>query len=487
MQSQGQATRDVSSEAAAIPLAVDLDGTLIATDLLWEGLFLLLRRNPLLLFFVPLWVLGGPARLKHEIAERIDIDPATLPYREEVLDRLRHEQAAGRRVVLATGTPKKFADAIAAHLGLFDAVLATEGLHNLTSSNKVAALTAVYGERAFDYIGNSRHDVAIFDAARTAIVIAPDRQAARWQVEHDSELIDTPKPTWKTVVKMLRVHQWLKNGLIFVPLLLAHEYLNLPAIGRCMLAFVSFSAAASAIYIINDFFDLALDRQHKTKRHRPFASGMLSMPFGLACSGLLLVISALTAVFLPPLFWLVLAVYLLTTTAYSVSLKRMLLIDVMTLAGLYTIRVLAGQAATEFDPSFWLLAFSIFFFLSLALVKRYVELRSTVADAKQRIAGRGYRPEDQEVISQAGMGAGFAAVVVLALYIDSTAVFAQYNHPYMMWPLAPIILYMIMRIWILARRDEMHDDPVVFILTDWRSQLMAGIGLALLVIAVMLP
>ncbi|WP_312796431.1 UbiA family prenyltransferase [Tianweitania sp.] len=486
MQSPGQAIEDVRSEAA-FPLAVDLDGTLIATDLLWEGLFLLLRRNPLLMFLVPLWALSGPARLKHEIARRIDIDPATLPYREEVLDRLRMEQAAGRRIVLATGTPKKFADAIAEHLGLFDAVLATEGLHNLTSKNKVDALEAIYGKGGFDYLGNSRHDLAIFDAARTAIVIAPDRHAARWQVAKGCELIATPKPTWKTLVRMLRVHQWLKNGLIFVPLFLAHEYFNLPAIGRCVLAFISFSAAASAIYIINDFFDLALDRQHKTKRNRPFASGTLTIPFGLACSGLLLLLSVLTALALPPLFWLVLGTYLVTTTAYSVSIKRMLLIDVLTLAGLYTIRVLAGQAATDFDPSFWLLAFSIFFFLSLALVKRYVELRSTVADAKQRIAGRGYRPEDQEVIAQAGMGAGFAAVVVLALYIDSSAVFEQYNHPYMVWPLAPLILYMIMRIWILARRDEMHDDPVVFILTDWRSQLMVGIGLALLVIAVMLP
>ncbi|MBS9720834.1 UbiA family prenyltransferase [Tianweitania sp. BSSL-BM11] len=487
MKSAGRANGDEQPGAAAVPLAVDLDGTLIATDLLWEGLFLLLRRNPLLLFMVPIWALSGPARLKHEIARRIEIDPATLPYRQEVLARIQLEKAAGRRIVLATGTPKTFADAIAEHLGLFDAVLATEGLHNLTSKNKVEALENIYGKGGFDYIGNSRHDLALFNAARTAIVIAPDRHALRWQVANGCELITTPKPTWKTLVRMLRVHQWLKNGLIFVPLFLAHEYFNLPAIISCVLAFLSFSAAASAIYIINDFFDLALDRQHKTKRHRPFASGMLTIPFGLLCSGLLLLVSALTALSLPPLFWLVLATYLVTTTAYSVSIKRMLLIDVLTLAGLYTIRVLAGQAATGFDPSFWLLAFSIFFFLSLALVKRYVELRSTVADAKQRIAGRGYRPEDQEVIAQAGMGAGFAAVVVLALYIDSSAVFEQYNHPYMMWPLAPIILYMILRIWILARRDEMHDDPVVFILTDWRSQLMAAIGLLLLIIAVLLP
>lgn len=478
---------DVRTDVKAIPLAVDLDGTLIATDLLWEGLFLLLRKNPLYFLFVPYWAARGPARLKFEIAQRIDIDPTALPYRAVLVDRLKESREGGRRVVLATGTPRKFAAAIADHLGCFDNVLATEGAHNLTSRNKVKALVATYGDGGFDYIGNSRHDVAVFDAARQAVVIAPDRQAARWQEKHQCELIETPKPTIRTLMKMMRVHQWLKNSLIFVPVALAHEYLHVPTLLACTLAFVSFSAAASAIYIINDFFDLALDRKHPTKRNRPFASGMLSMPYGFAVVGSLLLLSAATALALPPVFWLTLVTYLVITTAYSLSLKRMLLIDVMTLAGLYTMRILAGQAATGIETSFWLLAFSIFFFLSLALVKRYVELRGTSVDPKERIAGRGYRPEDQEAISQAGMGAGFASAVVIALYLDSSAVWEQYRHPYVLWPLAAIVLYMIIRIWILARRDEMHDDPIVFIITDWRSQLMGVIGGALLVAAVMLP
>ncbi|GAA2874536.1 UbiA family prenyltransferase [Aminobacter niigataensis] len=474
---------DARSENSAIPLAVDLDGTLIATDLLWEGLFALLKKNPLSIFLVPFWLLSGPARLKQAIASAVNIDPATLPYRPEVLKRLRDEQANGRKIVLATGTPRKFADAIARHLGLFDAVLASDGAENLTSERKRNALVAAYGDGGFDYAGNSRHDLKVFEAAREAIVVAPDRAAARWQASHGSELVAVPKPDVRTILKMLRVHQWLKNSLIAVPLVLAHKYFNVDMLVPALLAFMSFCAAASAIYIINDFFDLTLDRSHPTKRDRPFASGKLSIPFGLASATILLVVSLVTAAFTSIEFVAVLLIYLIATTAYSLSVKRMLLLDVLTLAGLYTLRILAGAAATGVDVSFWLLAFSIFFFLSLALVKRYVELRSSTLNVGERIAGRGYRIEDQEIVAQAGMASAFSSVLVLALYIDSSAVRELYRQPWLMWPLAPIVLYLTMRVWILARRDELHDDPVVFIIRDWRSQIVVLIGAALLLVA----
>ncbi|QDZ02958.1 UbiA family prenyltransferase [Nitratireductor mangrovi] len=476
---------DARTDRNAIPLAVDLDGTLIATDLLWEGLFLLLRKQPLAIFLVPFWLLKGPARLKAEIAARVDIDAASLPYRGELVDRLRKEREAGRRIILATGTPRKFAEAIAAHLGVFDDVLATENGVNLTSSKKRAKLVEVFGDGGFDYAGNSRHDVQVFGAARVAIVVAPDRSATRWQARHGCELVAGERPDLRTVVKMLRVHQWLKNTLIAVPMVLSHEYLNLEMVVACILAFFSFSAAASAIYIVNDFFDLTLDRRHPTKRNRPFASGKLSIRFGIASAGILLCVSAGLAAFLDPEFWAVLAGYLVITTAYSLALKRMLLIDVLTLAGLYTMRILGGATATGTEVSFWLLAFSIFFFLSLALVKRFVELDDGELQRGVRIAGRGYRAEDIEIIGQAGVASGFAAALVLALYIDSGSVRELYAEPWMVWPLAPIVLYIILRIWVLARRGEMHEDPVVFIIRDWRSQLVAGLGAVLLVIASM--
>ncbi len=475
---------DARSEHTAIPLAVDLDGTLIRTDLLWEGLFLLLKKNPLYLFMLPIWLASGPARLKLEIAARVDLDADTLPYREAVVSRLRAEKAAGRTILLVTGTPRKFAEAIAAHLGVFDAVLATDDpLHNLTSERKRTRLMNMFGDGGFDYAGNSRHDLKVFDAARSAIVVAPDRHAARWQAAHGCELVPGPRPTGKAVLRMLRAHQWLKNSLIGVPLVLAHEYMNLSMVAACILAFVSFSAAASAIYIVNDFTDLAADRRHATKRTRPFASGELSIPFGIASVGVLLAVSIAAAALLPVLFWLVLAAYLVVTTAYSFGLKRMLLVDVFTLAGLYTMRIIAGAAATGTDVSFWLLAFSIFFFLSLALVKRFVELDGTALSRGARLAGRGYRPEDIDIVAQAGVASAFASALVLALYIDSTSVRELYPHPWMIWPLAPIVLYLTLRIWVLARRGEMHDDPIVFIATDWRSQTVSAVGAVLLVAA----
>lgn len=472
---------DARPDRKAIPLAVDLDGTLIATDLLWEGLFALLKKNPLYLFLVPFWLAGGPARLKQAIAARIDIDPAALPYRQNLVERLRADQAEGRRIVLATGTPRKFAEAIAAHLGIFDAVLATDGLANLTSQRKRAALVAAYGDGGFDYAGNSRHDVAVFDAARAAIVVAPDRSAARWQAAHGCDIIPGPKRTFKSVLKMLRVHQWCKNTLIAVPMVLSHEYFNATMILQCVLAFISFSAVASAIYIVNDFFDLALDRQHPTKRNRPFASGVLSIPFGLVSIGVLLAVGIGAGLLVSWPFVGVLAGYIVITTAYSLALKRMLLIDVLTLAGLYTVRVIAGAAATGVGISFWLLAFSMFFFLSLALVKRYVELDSPSLMPGERIAGRGYRCEDRDVVAQAGMASAFSSALVLALYMNSEAVRELYPHPWVVWPLPPIVLYLTMRVWVLGRRGEMHDDPVVFIISDWRSQIVIALGAVLLV------
>jgi len=471
---------DARSERVAAPLAVDLDGTLIATDLLWESLFLLIRRNPASLFLLPIWLIKGKAYLKCAIAERIDLDPAALPYRDELLQRLREEHTAGRRIVLATAAPRKLAEKIAAYLGIFDLVICTDPACNMASATKRRALSDLFGDGGFDYAGNSRADIPVFEAARRALVVAPDGPARRWHRVHGGELIEAPEVTLKTIARMLRVHQWVKNALIFVPMVLAHQYFNLELIADCLLAFISFSTAASAIYILNDFFDLALDRRHPTKRHRPFASGVLSMPFGLGAMAVLLAVSAVTAFLLPPLFGAVLLLYLVATTAYSIAIKRMLLLDVLMLAGLYTLRLLAGCAATGIAVSFWLLAFSIFFFLSLALVKRYVELRLTEVPERERIAGRGYRTEDQDIVALAGMASAFSSALVLALYIQSGATVELYEYPWLMWPLGPIVLYLTMRIWILARRDELHDDPIVFIISDWRSQLFVGLGAILL-------
>lgn len=476
-----------SSDQAKKPLCVDLDGTLVATDTLWESLLGLLLRNPLMVFAVATWILRGKAVLKAEVAERTNRDPATWPYRPEILNFLDHEKGTGRQLILATGAPRKIARGVAGHLGIFNAVLNSSDKVNLTALRKRDVLVKKFGKGGFDYVGDSRDDIPVFEAANKAIVVAPDRAASRWRRQHDAEQLLEPKGGLRVALKAIRVHQWLKNAMLAVPLILTHEVFNIGMVMATVAAIVSFSFAASFVYVLNDLADLENDRRHHRKKRRPFASGQLSIPSGLMLGVVLLVISLLIAVFLKPLFLGVLLIYIVTTTAYSFVLKRKLLVDVFTLAGLFTLRVIAGAAATGIELSFWLLAFSIFFFLSLALVKRYVELQELADDEGSKRLGRGYYAVDFEMIGQAGISSAFGAALVLALYVNSTDVQEMYATPAMLWPLCPLILYMLLRIWMLARRGQMEDDPVVFIISDWRSQLVTAVGATLVLLGVLAP
>ena len=471
---------DLRVETHFAPLAVDLDGTLIATDLLWEAMVALLKRNPLYIFLLPYWAFLGPYALKIKLAERVDLAVATLPYRTDFLAFLRSEHAKGRKLVLATASPLKFAQQVASHLGIFESVLASADGINLSSKRKAAALNSLFGQAGYDYAGNSRADLAVFESARASIIVAPDRAAAAYQAQTESLLFPAATRGARPIFKMLRMHQWAKNVLIAVPAVLANELDRPATLSAVGLAFVAFCLAASAIYILNDLIDLPLDRRHATKSKRSIASGAVSIPMAISISFALALASVSIALFLPLQFQLVLGGYAVLTTAYSFALKRMLLIDVLTLAGLYTVRVVAGAAATQIDVSFWLLAFSVFFFLSLALVKRFVELEQAPADTASKVAGRGYRAADKHVIAEAGMASTFASALVLALYIDSGEVQKLYGSPWLIWPLCPIVLYLSIRIWVLARRGEMHEDPVVFLLSDWRSVMMVGVGAALI-------
>ena len=472
---------DARVEDTAIALAVDLDGTLISGDLLWECIFRLVRANPLFALMLPVWLLGGKARFKHEVFSRIDIEPELLGYRPEVIAFLENEKRKGRTLVLATASAQDKASQIARHLGLFDRVIGSTPDRNLKSHAKRERLVADHGDAGFDYIGNSQDDLAIFEAARRVHVVAPDRQARHWAETHGGAILcDNGQVSLGDVLRMLRVHQWAKNVLIAVPAVLAHTVFAPLTMVQLAGAFFAFSFLASAVYIFNDLFDLSMDRAHPTKRKRPLAAGRIDPPTAIKIAFGLMAFSVLIAIALPWEFGLVLGLYFIVTSAYSLKIKRWLLLDVLTLAGLYTVRIIAGMAAVGAEPSYWLLAFSVFFFLSLALVKRYVELDRASISEKQRLSGRGYRPEDKDVIAQAGMASGFSAIVVLALYLDSTAVYALYDQPWMIWPICPLVLYLIMRIWILARRGEFNDDPVVFIATDWRSQIMIAFGAALM-------
>lgn len=459
------------------PLIVDLDGTLLRSDLLLETGMAFLRSHPLHLLKPFKWLADGKATLKSRLANATLIDVSVLPYNQAVIALIETARSAGRSVVLATASHHSLAKRIAEHLKLFDKVLASNEKTNLSSHRKRDLLVEHYGLQGFDYIGNSHDDVSVWAAARLAYVVDPEfgverRAQAQGNVE---QVIRTTPSAIKDWTKALRLHQWMKNLLILAPMLAAHQLTNFNLLWQGLIAFLLFGLCASSVYLLNDLLDLADDRHHHSKRHRPFAAGRLSIKFGLIAFPLLLV-TAFTgaALLLPWEFCGVLTAYYILTLAYSLSLKRQMAIDVIALALLYTIRIIAGAAALDLALTFWMLAFSMFMFLSLALVKRYAELREARRKGHtEKTRGRGYYPDDLEMISSLGAASGYLAVMVLALYIHDQGTVALYARPQLIWLACPLLLFWITRIWMLTHRGQMHDDPVVFAVRD-RISLAVG-------------
>ena len=457
---------------SSIPLCIDLDGTLIRSDTLVESLLELLRRKPWVAAALPAWLASGRANFKARIAERTSISVELLPYREEVVSWAR-EQSALRPVILVTAAHRKTAEAVARHLGFFSEVVATESV-NLKAERKAAALVARFGEKGFDYAGNDRPDVAVWGRARKAFVVgarASVAKAARASSEVAREFHGSPPlvrrlQSW---VRALRLYQWVKNLLVFVAPAAAHTLLEPPTLLASALAFVSFCLAASGVYLLNDLLDLHSDRLHPRKRRRPFASGELPLAAGLTVAPLLLMAAMALAAGVGPVFAGVLIVYLVATTTYSFWLKRRLFIDVALLAALYTLRVVAGDAAVGLTLSFWLLAVCAYGFLGLALLKRYAELRDLGTAGSEGSAGRGYSAADVPVVLALGVGASLLATLVTALYIDSYASRALYSRPELLWALVGLMLLGAGRLWMKAGRGQMHDDPIVFVARDWPS------------------
>ncbi len=459
------------STSAEVPLCVDLDGTLVHTDLLHESALRLLREQPLSTMRIPLWLARGKAALKRTISGKVDLDVSLLPFNKPLLAWLMEQRAAGRRLVLCTASDQKFARAVADHVGIFDEVLYSDGKDNLSGSHKARTLVQRFGERGFDYAGNSAADMKVWKNARRAVVVSRSEALKRAAQKACSIECDfsPPAPNLPAWLRMLRMHQWLKNVLLAAPLIAAHQVGNLDAWPALLLAFLAFSICASSVYITNDLLDLESDRKHPLKRHRPFASGVMPVKVGVALAPVLLAASLLLGwqVNLQFFSWLVL--YFAITTAYSFALKRVVLIDCLTLACLYTIRVVAGAAAVGLSLSFWLLAFSVFLFLSLAFVKRYAELLVQSQSGNEKAQGRGYVTADASVIQMMGIASGYASVLVMALYLNSDAVVRLYATPEWIWGAVPIILFWVSWIWLQAHRGQMHDDPMVFAVQDLPS------------------
>ncbi len=461
-------------DSTEIPLVVDLDGTVIKSDLLYESALLFFKRNPLNIFLIIGWLFRGISVLKMKLAERVIIDIESLPYNTSFLEFLKSEYEKGREIILATASAQIYAQRVADHLRIFSMVLGTDEKNNFKGRKKLEKLVSLYGEKGFDYAGDSSTDIVIFSHCRNAHLINASGNTIR-RTGRSASISSVTEKSFVNIfhfLKAARVYQWAKNLLLFVPLITSHNFLNLKLFIINILGFIAFSLCASATYIINDLFDLESDRKHPRKKNRPFASGELSISTGILMSGLLGLSGLLLSFFLSLNFSFYLAVYILLTCFYSFFLKKHVLVDVLTLAGLYTIRIFAGAHLIEVKVSFWLFAFSVFLFFGLALVKRCNELQLFQKAGKLDLNGRDYCSEDLQTLRSMGITSSFVSVVVFALYINSAEVLSLYSRPEMLWAICPALLLWINRLWIKMGREEMHDDPLIFTLKDIISLLV---------------
>lgn len=466
------------------PIVVDLDGTLTPTDTLAESVIELAKVSPLSLLRLPLWLLRGRAAFKHAVAAHGKIAVERLPYNSGLLDYLRKEKERGRRIILATAAEKSIAEAVARHLGLFDEVIATERGRNLKGEIKLEAIRKQV-DGAFVYAGNSRSDIPIWTAAQAAILVGVST-GVRASLAHNHP-IEQSFPRDKIQItdwfRALRVHQWLKNLLLFVPLITAFLFLHLNKLATTAIAFIAFSLTASATYIINDLVDLSNDRAHPRKRLRPFASGKIPIIDGLVVAVISLALGLFISYFIAQMFFLMMLSYLILTFWYTMTLKSYVFLDVIALALLYTLRIIAGSVAIGVTTSSWLLTFSAFTFLSLALVKRCSELVSLRQIGIEAADGRDYRVSDLALLWPLGVGAALSAIVVFGLFINDPQTQQRYATPGLLWLAAVAMTYWLVRLWIKTSRGEMHDDPLVYAIRDRGSRVTILSAAAIILLA----
>ncbi len=453
-------------------LVVDLDGTLIRSDMLFETFWAALSKTWTALLVAPISLTGGRAALKRRLCAMASVEPASLPYNRDVIAYIERWRASGGRSAIVTASDQTLADAVAAHLGLFDEAHGSDGRRNLKGQAKAQFLVEHFGEGGFTYVGDASTDLPVWAKASKAITVnaLPSLRARVNVLAPGAEHLTSSGAGIKPYIKALRPHQWLKNTLLFVPMIAAHAF-SPEMFWQSALAFVAFSLIASGVYVLNDLLDLAADRAHPRKRLRPFASGDLPIAHGTWMAPALLLLGLAFAAALGWLFFLLMLGYFVATSAYSLDLKRRVIIDVCMLAGLYTARIVAGGAATGIPLSVWLLAFSIFFFFSLAAMKRYAELVDGVAAGQIKTHGRGYHIDDLPLFGTMMLASGYVSVLVMALYLYSPAVAKLYSNPSALWGICLVLFYWIGRMAMVTHRGGMHDDPIVYAIKDRISQL----------------
>lgn len=463
----------------------DLDHTLLSADTFAEQLSTLLLRQPWLVVLVLIWFLRGRSYCKGRIAALAATPPDVWPVRPEAIERIVSDRAQGCTVVLATAAHHRVAGPLAEHLGCFDAVLASDDRENLKSQRKSAAIAKFAcdaGWESYSYAGDCAADLAVWAASDEIVVVNPTPPLLKRLRGFNKPLcvIGSTQSGWAALVKACRPHQWAKNLLLVLPMVLAHS-VNVQTAIAVGIAFIAFSLCASGVYLLNDIGDVAADRQHPRKRQRPFASGRLTIRAGIWSAALLFAGGlGLSAACLPPAFIGLLAVYLVANLAYSSRLKQVPVLDVLMLSCMYALRLEAGAVAAHVPLSDWLLTFSLFFFTSLAFAKRFTELRRLRDGGGSSAAGRGYEVGDIRLLEMLGSASGYVSVLVLALYMNSDQMRSLYGESRILWLVCPIVLYWITRLWLLANRGQLDDDPVVFTLRD-RTSLALGLVCGLIV------
>jgi 4-hydroxybenzoate polyprenyltransferase len=473
----------MQSEYKDIPLFVDLDGTLIHTDLLIESIFQYLKINPLGIFQIIFWLVSGKAYLKTRLSERVDLAISSLPFNEELIRFLQNEKNNGRRLYLMTASSEKYAQQVASHLEFFDGVFASTESINMKGEVKLRKCNE--SSTSFGYVGNDAVDFKIFKYADQSILVNPTRKAKALNKIMPVDNVFLGKPTTaKVYLKGIRAHQWLKNLLIFVPLLVSGLYTELFAISQAIVAFLLFSLLASATYILNDLSDLESDRSHPRKKSRPIPSGEWPLIQAIISGITMFVFVVLVAIlWTPHLFQLAILAYLLLTLAYTFFLKSLVIADVIMLASLFTIRIIAGAMAIDVELSFWLLAFSMFTFFSLALVKRCAELRVLTKMKKTKASGRDYHVDDYHLMQNFGVTSAFVSLLIMSFYVQVSLAESFYKTPVLLWATLPAFAYWLCRMWLKTDRGEMHDDPIVFSLKDKGSLITITFIVAITILA----
>lgn len=467
---------------ADVPLVVDLDGTLVQTDTLVESMFAAVRADPLILLRLPFWLMGGRAHLKQALARQSVFEVRTLPIQADLLHHLRAEKSRGRTLVLATGADAKIAHAVVDPLHLFDTVLASDGRVNLSGQCKRERLVTEFGERGFDYVGNSARDLPVWSSARRALLVAPSPRlaAAARRVTEVERVFSGSTRRVGDYLGAMRVRHWLKNILVLVPLLAAHRLYDPAMLMRGLLASLCFSLAAAGVYLLNDLLDLRADREHPHKRDRALACGRVPLMHGLLLFPGLWLAAGLLSLWLAPPFLAALASYVAIMIAYSMRLKDVAIVDTLLLAAGYTLRIQAGALAVQLAVSPWLLVCSMALFFGLALLKRYAELVMLRLRAGRLVSIHAYRAADAALIAGLGLASGCIAVTLLALYpaLDASDRHARWP----VWLVCALLLFWTGHMWLMAHRGRIHDEPVSFALRDRMSRIVGIVTLGILLV-----